>query len=113
MGQTVQFRILNIASYCNIFRNSLRIRLTPVKSPRISHELETHDLPIMVQPVKEMIFNSNPTERYKNIFRHENELKWIKTLQTLFPIVFNDNIYHEGNISKMPDFDVFSLLDVL
>ena len=20
---------------------------------------------------------------------------------------FNDNIYHEGNISKMPDFDVF------
>ena len=23
---------------------------------------------------------------------------------------FNENIYHEGNISKMPDFDVFSLL---
>ena len=24
---------------------------------------------------------------------------------------FNDNIYCEGNISKMPDFDVFSLLE--
>ena len=24
---------------------------------------------------------------------------------------FNDNIYHEGNISKMPDFDVFSVLE--
>ena len=24
---------------------------------------------------------------------------------------FNDIIYHEGNISKMPDFDVFSLLE--
>ena len=24
----------------------------------------------------------------------------------------NDNIYHEGNISKMPDFDVFSLLEI-
>ena len=24
---------------------------------------------------------------------------------------FNDNIYHEGNLSKMPDFDVFSLLE--
>ena len=29
-----------------------------------------------------------------------------------FPLGFNDNIYHEGNISKMPDFDVFSLLDI-
>ena len=25
---------------------------------------------------------------------------------------FNDNIYHEGNISRLPDFDVFSLLDI-
>ena len=25
---------------------------------------------------------------------------------------FNDNIYHEGNISKMPDFDAFSLIDI-
>ena len=27
------------------------------------------------------------------------------------PLGFNDNIYHEDNISKMPDFDVFSLLE--
>ena len=33
-------------------------------------------------------------------------------LQTPFPIGFNDNIYHESNISKMPDFDVFSLLEI-
>ena len=52
----------------------------------------------MVQPVEEMIFNSNSTERYKNIFRHETELKWIKSLKTPFPLGFNDNIYHEGNI---------------
>ena len=25
---------------------------------------------------------------------------------------FNDIIYHEGNISRLPDFDVFSLLDI-
>ena len=66
----------------------------------------------MLQPVEEMIFNSNSTERYKNIFRDETELKWIKSLQTYFPLGFNDNIYHQGNISKMPDFDVFSLLDI-
>ena len=66
----------------------------------------------MVQPVEVMIFNSNSTERYKNIFRHETELKWINLLQTPFPLGFNDNIYHEGNISKMPAFDVFSLLDI-
>ena len=66
----------------------------------------------MLQPVEEMIFDSNSTERYKNIFRHETELKLIKLLQTPFPLGFNDNIYHQGNISKMPDFDVFSLLDI-
>ena len=55
---------------------------------------------------------SNSIKRFKNILRHELQLKWIKRLQTLFPLGFNDNIYHEGNISKMPDFDVFSLLDI-
>ena len=28
-------------------------------------------------------------------------------MQSPFPLGFNDNIYHEGNIYKMPDFDVF------
>ena len=32
-------------------------------------------------------------------------------MQLPFPLGFNDNIYHEGNISKMPDFDVFSVLE--
>ena len=36
-----------------------------------------------------------------------------KLLQTPHPLGFNDNIYHEGNISRLPDFDgVFSLLDI-
>ena len=30
-------------------------------------------------------------------------------MQSPFPLGFNDNIYHEGNISKMPDFDAFFL----
>ena len=34
----------------------------------------------------------------------------------LFPfnmqISFNDNFYQEGNISTMPDFDLFSLLEI-
>ena len=44
--------------------------------------------------------------------RHGTKLKWIKLLQTSFPLGFNGNIYHEGNISKMPDFDVFSLVEI-
>ena len=32
--------------------------------------------------------------------------------QTPSPLGFNDTIYHEGNISKMPDFDVFFLLSI-
>ena len=67
---------------------------------------------VLVQPIKKIIHKSNSTERLKNILRHELELKWIKRLQTPFPLGFNDNIYHEGNISKMPDFDAFSLLDI-
>ena len=66
----------------------------------------------MVQHAEKIIHKSNSAERFKNILRHELELKWIKRLQTPFPLGFNDNIYHEGNISKMPDFDAFSLLDI-
>ena len=61
----------------------------------------------MVQPVEEMIFDSTSTQRYKNIFRHETELKWIKSFNTPFRLGFNDNIYHEGKIQL-----IFSLLDV-
>ena len=36
----------------------------------------------------------------------------MKFLQSHFPLGFYDNIYHEGNISKMPDFDgFFSVLE--
>ena len=45
--------------------------------------------------------------------KQELELKWIKLLQTPHPLGFNDDIYHEGNISRLPKFDVFlSLLDI-
>ena len=57
------------------------------------------------------MYDPNSSTRLKNIKRHETELKWIKFLQSPFPLGFNDNIYHEGNISKMPDFDVFSVLE--
>ena len=32
-------------------------------------------------------------------------------MQSPFLLGFNDNIYHGGNVSKMPDFDIFSLLE--
>ena len=35
-----------------------------------------------------------------------------KLLQSASPLGFNDNIYQEDNISKMPDFDVFSFLEI-
>ena len=66
---------------------------------------------ILVHPVEKITYDANSTSRFKIIKRHETELKWIKLLQTPYPLGFNDNIYHEGNLSKMPDFDVFSLLE--
>ena len=56
-------------------------------------------------------YDENSSPRFKIIKRHVAVLKWIKSVQTPFPLCFNDYIYHEGNISKMPDFDVFSLLE--
>ena len=67
---------------------------------------------ISIQPVEKSTYDDNSSKRYRNILRHELELKWIKLLQTPHPLDFNDNIYHEGNISRLPDFDVFSLLDI-
>ena len=67
---------------------------------------------VLVQPVEKLTYDKNSSSRFKLIKRHETELKWIKLLQTPFPLGFNDNIYHEGNISKMSDFDVFSLLEI-
>ena len=46
------------------------------------------------------------------MLRHELGLKWIKLVQTPHPLGFNDNIYQEGKISRLPDFDAFSLLDI-
>ena len=65
----------------------------------------------MVQLIEKITYDANSTSRFKIIKRHETELKWIKLLQTPHPLGFNDNICHEGNLSKMPDFDVFSLLE--
>ena len=62
---------------------------------------------IVTQPVEKITYDQNSSTRLKNIKRHETELKWIKFLQSPFLLGLNDNIYHEGNISKMPDFDVF------
>ena len=62
---------------------------------------------MVIQPVEKITYDPNSSTRLKNIKRHETEIKMIKFLQSPFPIGFNDNIYHEGNISKMPDFDVF------
>ena len=68
-------------------------------------------LGISNKPVEKITYGDNFTKRYRNILRHELELKLIK-LQTPHPLGFIDNIYHESNISRLPDFDVFSLLDI-
>ena len=66
----------------------------------------------LYQPVEIITYDENSSPRFKIIKRHATDiLKWIELLQTPLPLGFNDNLYHEGNISKMPDFDVFSLLE--
>ena len=54
-----------------------------------------------------LVYDGYSTKRYRNILRHELELKWINLLQTPYPLGLNDTIYHENYISRLPDFDVF------
>ena len=65
-----------------------------------------------MQPVEKLIYDENSSVRFNTIKRIESELKWIKLLQSASPLGLNDNIFQEENISKMPDFDVFSLLEI-
>ena len=55
---------------------------------------------IVIQRVEKIINDPNSSTKLKKIKRHETELKLIKFLQSPFPLGFNDNIYHEGNIFK-------------
>ena len=61
--------------------------------------------------MEKISYDENSSVRFKNIKRFETKLKWIKLLQTPFSLGFSDNIYHESNISKMPDFDVLTLIE--
>ena len=56
-------------------------------------------------------YDINSISIFEIIKRHETELKLIQSLQMPFPLGFNDNIYHEGNISRMPEFEFFSLFE--
>ena len=89
-------------------------RLNPIDTFLYQHFKLTGYSPndVLVQPVEKLTYDKNSSSRVKFIKRHETELKWIKLLQTPVSLGFNDNIYHEGNISKMHDFDVFSLLEI-
>ena len=66
---------------------------------------------VLVQPVEKLSYDENSSVIFNTIKMLETEFKWIKLLQSASALGLNDNIYHEGNISKMPDFDVFSLLE--
>ena len=59
-----------------------------------------------MQTVEKLSYNENSSVRFNTIKRFETELKWIKLLQYASHLGFNDNIYQEVNISKMPDVDV-------
>ena len=65
-----------------------------------------------MQPVEKLSYDENSSVKFNTIKRLETEIKWIKLLQSASPLDFNDNIYQERNISKMPDFGVLALLEI-
>ena len=67
---------------------------------------------LTIQPVELLTFNSTDSNSFKIKARHIAELKWIKRLQTPFPLGLNDNIYQQGNISKDPSIDIFDICSI-
>ena len=109
-----------VGQTCRKLKNRFGEHYPKIKKPKkidtflYQHFKRTGHSPdnVLVQPVEKLIYDENSSVRFNNIKRLETELKWIKLLQAASPLGFNDNIYQEGNISKMPDFDVFSLLEI-
>ena len=109
-----------VGQTCRKLKNRFGEHYRKIKKPKkidtflYQHFKRTGHSPdnVLVQPVEKLIYDENSSVRFNTIKRFETELKWIKLLQSASPLGFNDNIYQEGNISKMPDFDVFSLLEI-
>ena len=109
-----------VGQTCRKLKNRFGEHYRKIKKPKIidtflyQHFKRTGHSPdnVLVQPVAKMIYDKNSSMRFNTIKMLETELKWIKVLQSASPLGFNDNIYQEGNIFKMPDLDVFSLLEI-
>ena len=110
----------HVGQTCRRLKNRFGEHYRKIKKPKnidtflYQHFKRTGHSPdnVLVQPVEKLIYDENSSVRFNTIKRFETELKLLKLLQSVSPLGFNDNIYQEGNISKMPDFDVFSLLEI-
>ena len=61
--------------------------------------------------MEKITYDANSTSRFKIIERHETELKWIKLLQTPYPLGFMTIYTMKVIFLKMTDFVVLSLLE--
>ena len=110
-----------VGQTCRKLRNRFGEHYRKIKKPKkidtflYQHFKRTGHSPdnVLVQPVEKLIYDENSSVRFNTIKRLETEwIKWIKLLQSASPLGFNDNIFQEGNISKRPHFDAFSLLEI-
>ena len=62
---------------------------------------------VLIQPVEKVYMIQILHRNQRNIKRREAEFKMDKHFAITFSFRVFHNIYNEGNISKMPDFDVF------
>ena len=96
-----------VGKTCRFFKTRFSEHYRRTKKPRkINNFLYRHFKQtnhstsiISIQPVVKITYGENSTKRYRTILRHELELKWIKLLQAQHPLGFNDNIFHDSNIS--------------
>ena len=70
--------------FCEYFHKMKK----PNKNDSFLYRHSKHTGHIMIQPVEKIINDPNCSSKFKNIKRHENELKWITFLQSPLPLRF-------------------------
>ena len=107
VGQTCRFLKTRFSEHCRQTKKPRKIDNFLYRHfKQTNHSTSS----ISIQPVEKIIYGDNSTKRYRNILRHELELKWIKLLQT--PLGFNDNITMRATFLDYLILMFFSLLDI-
>ena len=106
MGQTGQYFHKRVQQHLYRFRRHKKFKTL------IYQHLEKHQHNInfiKVQPLEIVHRLKDQSHKQHERSRLDCELKWIKKLQTVYPLGLNDNVMGVGNVSRLTNFDIMEI----